>query len=140
MAFRADDLVEETCCSCHIRFAMPGSFNKRCREDSKVWFYCPNGHHQHYTGEQTEREALRRERDRLKQQAAYLEDMRKAALAEAEEAKRSAAAYKGVATRIKNRVKHGVCPCCNRTFSDLARHMKTKHPDVDNVVILEKVV
>lgn len=23
-----------------------------------------------------------------------------------------------------------VCPCCNRTFSALSRHMKTKHPDL----------
>lgn len=24
----------------------------------------------------------------------------------------------------------GVCPCCNRTFSQLSRHMQSKHPDV----------
>ena len=30
---------------------------------------------------------------------------------------------------VKARVAHGVCPCCNRTFKQLARHMKTKHPD-----------
>lgn len=32
-------------------------------------------------------------------------------------------------TRIKNRVKNGVCPCCNRTFENLARHMQAKHSD-----------
>lgn len=26
-----------------------------------------------------------------------------------------------------NRTRNGVYPCCNRTFSNLARHMKTKH-------------
>ena len=137
MVFRADELVEETCCSCHIRFAMPYSFQKRCREDSKVLFCCPNGHYQHYSGEQTEREALRRERDRLKQQAARLEDEAREAREDADAAKRQAAAFKGVATRIKNRVQHGVCPCCNRTFQDLARHMKSQHPDVDNIVLLQ---
>jgi hypothetical protein len=25
-------------------------------------------------------------------------------------------------------VKHGVCPCCKRTFENLARHMKGQHP------------
>ncbi len=30
--------------------------------------------------------------------------------------------------RKLRRVKVGVCPCCNRTFTNLARHMKTKHP------------
>ena len=31
-------------------------------------------------------------------------------------------------TRVKNRVSRGVCPNCNRTFKDLARHMASKHP------------
>jgi hypothetical protein len=28
---------------------------------------------------------------------------------------------------VQKRVGNGVCPCCNRTFEDLARHMKVKH-------------
>jgi hypothetical protein len=32
-------------------------------------------------------------------------------------------------TRIKKRVAAGVCPCCNRSFKDLARHMAGQHPD-----------
>lgn len=31
--------------------------------------------------------------------------------------------------KIEKRVANGVCPCCNRTFEDLARHMSTKHKD-----------
>lgn len=27
------------------------------------------------------------------------------------------------------RVKNGVCPCCNRSFQNLKRHMNTKHPN-----------
>lgn len=27
------------------------------------------------------------------------------------------------------RVKNGVCPCCKRSFCNLMRHMKTKHPE-----------
>lgn len=38
-------------------------------------------------------------------------------------------AQQGVVTRLKNRVGHGVCPCCTRSFADLKRHMTTKHPD-----------
>ena len=26
--------------------------------------------------------------------------------------------------------KAGTCPCCNRTFTNLARHMASKHKDV----------
>jgi hypothetical protein len=29
---------------------------------------------------------------------------------------------------LRQRVKHGVCPCCHRTFKQLAEHMKAKHP------------
>lgn len=42
---------------------------------------------------------------------------------------RSHAATRGHLTRTKKRGGHGVCPCCNRTFQQLARHMKSKHPD-----------
>jgi hypothetical protein len=31
------------------------------------------------------------------------------------------------------RVNAGICPCCNRHFTDLERHMKSKHVE-DNVV------
>lgn len=40
-----------------------------------------------------------------------------------------ARAQKAAKTRIKNRIAAGVCPCCNRTFKQLAAHMKNKHPD-----------
>lgn len=40
---------------------------------------------------------------------------------------RKAAAARGQVTRIKNRIKNGVCPLCNRTFPNLARHMASKH-------------
>lgn len=33
--------------------------------------------------------------------------------------------------RVNTRVSAGVCPCCNRTFQQLARHMKCKHPDYE---------
>lgn len=37
-------------------------------------------------------------------------------------------AQKAAKTRLKNRVAKGVCPCCNRTFENLQRHMASKHP------------
>jgi hypothetical protein len=27
------------------------------------------------------------------------------------------------------RIGNGVCPCCNRSFTNLRRHMTTKHPE-----------
>lgn len=35
--------------------------------------------------------------------------------------------------KIQTRVKGGVCPCCNRSFVQLTRHMKTKHPDYEPI-------
>jgi len=45
-----------------------------------------------------------------------------------ERTERSLSATRGVLTRTKNRIGKGVCPCCNRSFTDLHRHMQTKHP------------
>lgn len=39
-----------------------------------------------------------------------------------------AEAEKARVERKLKRVGRGVCPCCNRTFPNLARHMATKHP------------
>lgn len=36
---------------------------------------------------------------------------------------------RGQLTKLKRRVSNGVCPCCNRSFADLHRHMTEKHPD-----------
>lgn len=36
---------------------------------------------------------------------------------------------KGVVTRTRNRIANGVCPCCDRSFTNLQRHMASKHPD-----------
>jgi len=37
--------------------------------------------------------------------------------------------YKGQLVKTKKRIKHGVCPCCTRSFKNLASHMANKHPE-----------
>ncbi|MEA3246271.1 MAG: hypothetical protein U9Q74_08965 [Gemmatimonadota bacterium] len=37
-------------------------------------------------------------------------------------------ARKAVATRLRNRMKAGRCPCCSHRFTDLREHMRTEHP------------
>src|SRR4249919_1353666 len=95
---------------------------------SKQSFYCPHGHPQCYTEGETEETKLRRERDQLKQRIAYKDDCIRQAEARAEHERRRANGYKGHATKITKRAKAGVCPCCNRSFENLRRHMTTKHP------------
>ncbi len=44
---------------------------------------------------------------------------------------RSKRAVRAHLTRSKKkleRIAHGVCPCCNRSFQNLRRHMSVKHP------------
>ncbi len=92
-------------------------------------FYCPNGHGRYFTDKEQETDKLRRERDRLKQRAAYLERGKEAAEARAQKEKHRAAAFKGHWSRTKKRILHGVCPCCNRQFENLQKHMASKHPE-----------
>lgn len=111
------------CGECGILFAAPAHWVevRRDRGDHGKEFYCPNGHCRVWGASTLDK--VRQERDRLKQQAARLEDeVREANDRAAQEAKKAA--------RIKKRAEAALCPCCNRHFSQLERHMKSKHPDV----------
>jgi hypothetical protein len=122
-------LVDITCChdSCHVHFGMSQGHYELCKADSGKWFYCSNGHKQHFSDSETDQ--LRRERDRLKQTVARLEEYNQNKNERIGALEKSNAATRGVVTRIKNRVSNGVCPCCNRTFTNLHNHMAAKHPN-----------
>lgn len=117
----------EVCCNCGMTFAMPSDFQARMRR-TRSDFYCPAGHKQHYLAE-PEEDKLRRERDIAKQQLARAEE-------EAEQARRDAIAARKAVERVKKRANAGTCQCCNRTFANVAAHMRTQHP---NVVPIKKV-
>lgn len=128
-------LVIEECYKCHITFAMPADLQKRARADNSISFYCPLGHGQVYS--KSEVQELQEQVDaanRARVQAARDRDAAwtaaSAARDQAQAAERSARAHKGHATRLRNRVKAGICPVdgCRRHFNDLADHMETKHP------------
>lgn len=126
---RTEDLVVITCCRCGIAFAVPSHWSKKRRETNTV-FYCPNGHHLSYHTNVADR--LRKKLQQAEAQIAWHRERREAAQEDRDKARRQAAAQKGVATRRGKqlaRVKNGVCPCCNRSFKNLAEHMKSKHPD-----------
>lgn len=119
-------LEVEYCCNCGIPFGVTREFQKR-RLDDHALFHCPAGHAQRYVGETAE-DKMRRERDRLAQRVAQKDDEIAEEKSKREHAEKQGIAYKGHVTRIKNRVAAGVCPCCNRTFSNLAQHMHHQHP------------
>ncbi len=113
------------CCVCGEPIVVPSARGKTLRAKGGQ-FFCINGHSQSFT--ETENMKLKRqleERDRLLAESRAETKRREE---DWEKAQRSAAAYRGKLTEVKNRVGRGVCPCCNRTFQNLMAHMQTKHP------------
>jgi len=112
-------LVTETCYKCGVIFA----FDKEYQQDlirSKNEFYCPNGHQQSYTGtdytkalNDAKEKLAKAERERIYEESKRMEAERQL----------------DKANKKLKRVHNGVCPCCNRSFENLRRHMETKHPD-----------
>lgn len=122
-------LVPTACGVCGIAFAVPKAlFAYQRRLGPKAEFYCPAGHRLCFPGE-TEAERLARELKlaiESRERAEALARQRGLANDQLYKTKRQ---LQGKMKALKTRVKNGVCPCCNRSFVQLARHMATKHPD-----------
>jgi hypothetical protein len=130
--YGAAEHVMETCPNCKVQHSIPMHLYTAAQQAApNISIYCPNGHKWHYKSEAQVREEdlIRQERDRLKQRLAEKDDDIKLARDQRDHQEKRAIALKGHVTRIKNRVAAGVCPCCNRTFGNLAAHMATKHKD-----------
>lgn len=112
-------LETETCCKCGMVWAMTADFVRRRRDDN-AWFYCPAGHQQHYTANQLDK--LRQELNQAHR------DIDRAKEAEAEQRAKVMQIAKSY-NKVRQRIRNGVCPCCNRTFQNLANHMRTEHAD-----------
>lgn len=113
-------------CWCGIRHAVPSELyefmeRQHANGQKQRGITCPLGHSWAIAGE-GEAEKLRKQLDREHTRLAATRD-----LLRAEE--RSHTATRGHLTRQRKRVQAGVCPCCGRTFKQLAAHMKTKHPE-----------
>lgn len=115
-----------TCYRCGVLFAMPDNLMRRYQE-TRDTFYCPNGHGQMFTKSTAQKleEQLATERRRRDSADARAQ----AALDQADAAERSNRALRGVATKLRKRAAAGVCPCCQRTFQNVQRHMTGQHPD-----------
>lgn len=116
------------CCQCRHPIEMTPATHEAVKQSSQT-FYCLWGHGNHYPAGPTEADTLRRERDRLKQEAARLTDMANEAQRARESAERRASAARGQVTRLKRSTAAGVCPCCAHGFPNLKRHIEAKHPE-----------
>lgn len=113
------------CCSCGTTFAVSKRFVDRRREDGKT-FYCPSGHYLCFDGstEKLKKELEEKSRALTQTKCALADEqrLRESERMEAERLRKSA----------DRRARHGVCPCCHKTVSQMARHMASKHPDFAN--------
>lgn len=108
------------CYKCGVSFAVDKQLQANWRAN-KTQFFCPNGHPQSYT--ESEADRLRKQLETAQQETERQRQLRI-------DAERRTIAQRGVVTKLKKRVNCGVCPHCQRTFSQMARHIASKHPEV----------
>jgi hypothetical protein len=120
--------LELDTCWCGITHAIPSDLKAKQRRDwqdgrQQTNIYCPLGHSYIISGE-SPLAAEQRRRERAERRAAAERDLR-------EDTERRLRAQKGATTRARKRHAAALCPCCNRSFVQLRRHLATKHPDYD---------
>lgn len=110
--YGSQELAREDCLVCGIVFMVPARFQMHAQQQGSS-FHCPNGHSLSYTKSEVQK---------LREQVSDL-------------AKKNSEitlkfwAEQSRANKLAHRISKGVCPCCRRSFQNLGRHMKTKHPD-----------
>jgi hypothetical protein len=105
-----------THCWCGIACAIPENLNREARNRKGYGIYCPLGHTFVYTDTFEERLEQEQRRHRATKDLLVAEE-------------RSHVATRGHLTRARTRAAAGVCPCCKRSFANVARHVQTKHPE-----------
>lgn len=110
------------CSECGVGFGISVAFRAERISDRRS-FHCPWGHSQWFPGKTDEQRVKE-----LQAQIATKDDLLRSTQRENEKQWRLRRAAEGKTRAIKRRVAHGVCPCCTRTFQNLAAHMANKHP------------
>jgi hypothetical protein len=112
------ELEITSCCSCGVRFGVPEIIMGERRQNAGH-IYCPNGHRLGWNESDADRLRKQLNETASKLTAAKCETATERAAKERVEAELK---------RHQKRTKNGVCPCCHRSFQNLRRHIKTKHP------------
>ena len=131
-------LAVATCPSCHMVYAIPEEMRRRALlynsgdyPKNYVSVCCPNGHSWHYTGEDSALVKARREAEAVRDALTWTQDRLHDAKVARDHAEAQARGYKGALVKTKKRLAAGVCPYCNRTFTDsrMAWHIYDNHRD-----------
>ncbi len=127
----ASDFYVVNCGSCGGVYAILESVRYQKQIEGASWNcpYCQTGWG--YTGN-GENAKLKREIERERKRKEWAEQEARNERDRRHRTELQLRSQKGATTRVKNRVANGVCPCCTRSFSDLKRHMASKHPGYAN--------
>lgn len=118
----------EHCYSCAMPFYVTADFQKRRKSDGQS-FYCPLGHRQCYT--ETTESRLRKQLETEQANKEHFRQQAEKNRMDRERVERRLTAMKGQVTKANNKLKKGVCPCCDQHFPDLENHIKAQHPEFD---------
>lgn len=116
------------CGVCQIPHGIPTEMYNDRLANGGEW-YCPNGHNLHFI--ETESDKLKKELASARRQAESARGGQRWERDQRLAAERSARAYKGHVTRLRNRIANGVCPVtgCHRHFDNVQAHIAGQHPE-----------
>src|SRR5215467_4797495 len=109
-----------THCWCGIALAIPDNLSRYAHNHDDTSIYCPLGHKFVF------QDTYETKYERVKSQLAAARAAQDQAEADAKAARMRESKERKAKERLQKRASAGVCPHCNRTFQQLARHMKTK--------------
>jgi hypothetical protein len=121
MTFQQSIQLTTITCSCGGVYAINEITRQKHRDYGTSWTcpYCKTG----WGYRESEADRLRKEVT-----AAKTEALRQQHLRESVERERTQILLEK--KRIEKRAKAALCPCCNRSFISLARHIQSKHPEL----------
>lgn len=120
-------LTDVHCGRCGAAYAISERFRQECLERGTGWHcpYCQCSWGYFTNGENAR---LKRELELERKRKEWAEQEAANARARAQRAEHATRAQKGVTTKLRKRIANGVCPCCRRSFTNLARHIAGQHP------------
>lgn len=113
-----------SCYTCSLRFGITSELYRRVVTNAVGSVYCPACGSMTCWRESEDQKRIKQLEQKLQWEAQNAATQKAARV----KAEASLVATKGVVTKLSKRVSAGVCPCCNRTFKQLAQHMENKHP------------
>lgn len=118
------------CGICGVIFALDENFADARRDDHADW-RCPNGHIFHWA-QKSEKEKLREELEFERNRRARLASRLDQTQSELRGTKAARTRFKNERDSLKRHAVAGVCPHpeCHRHFTNLERHVASKHPEL----------